>query len=183
MAGDSYLEIDVGTYALEFGKKNLRKSLRVAGREVIVVARKKIRSASGTGRLYYAPKGTVRVRGGSPSKGGAIRYRASAPGQAPVNVTGETAGSLRVMSGGRNKDSVRLFDAAFQAKILETGAVGGRPGRANSRSKGKHTSLSSGRVMKPRPFLTTALAEKSADISRRLSDAAIRDVVLQRVKS
>jgi len=158
MAGDSRIEIVVPAYAIEFAKVNLAKSLRVAGRDVVVLARQKIRSAVGGGRLYYGPGGSIKYRGGAKTG----RYRASAPGQAPVNLTGETARSLRVRSAG--KLSVRVIDAAFQAKILEAGAQ------------------DSNRVMAPRPFMSSALTELAPGISRRLADAAIRDMVMERLK-
>ena len=60
MARDTSIQIEIGSYALEFSKKNLRKNLRIAGNEVAALARRKVRSSVGGGRLYYGPGGSIR---------------------------------------------------------------------------------------------------------------------------
>ncbi|AOX16924.1 hypothetical protein [Kozakia baliensis] len=176
MAEDSRLQIEIPSYALEFSKKNLRKSLRIAGNEVARTARSEIRNSIGGGRLYYGPGGSIQYRGGAASG----RHRASSPGEAPANETGTLARSIKVVVL-RNKDAIGVRDAAFYAKMLEAGAKGGAPGRKNQRNRGQ-IYASGGRVLEPRPFLSKALAERAPSIQRRLADAAIKDVVMERVK-
>lgn len=178
MADDSSVEIEFPSYALEYDRKLLRKNLQIAGREVAAVARRNIRASVGTGRLYYGPGGSIRYRGG----GSSGAYRASAPGQAPVNVTGTLARSIKSrLRRGATTDVETIKDAAFYAKFLEAGAKGGSSGRRNQRSRSK-TYVSGGRVLKPRKFLSAALAQCAPDIRRRLTDAAIQGVVMERVK-
>lgn len=176
MSESSRIQIEIPSYALEFSKKNLRKSLRIAGNEVARTARREIRDSVGGGRLYYGPGGSIQYRGGS-STG---KHRASSPGEAPSNMTGTLARSIKVVTL-RNRDAIGVRDAAFYAKMLEAGAKGGAPGRKNQRKRGK-IYATGGRVLAPRPFLSKALAERAASISRRLADAAIQDVVMERVK-
>ncbi|MCI1439820.1 MAG: hypothetical protein LKH07_05040 [Acetobacter peroxydans] len=178
MTGNSSIQVQFSAYTLEFGKKNLRKNLQIAGQEVAATARRNIRNATGTGRLYYGPGGSIGYRGGRSSG----QYTASAPGQAPVSVTGALARSIRArLLKGRYRDVESIRDTEFYAKFLEAGASGGRPGQRNQRARGK-TYVSGKRVLKPRPFLSTALAQRAPDIRRRLADAAIRDVVMEKVK-
>lgn len=178
MSNDSSIQIQLSAYTLEFGKKNLRKNLQIAGQEVAATARRNIRNAVGGGRLYYGPGGSIGYRGGQNSG----RYTASAPGQAPVSVTGALARSIRArLLKGRYRDTEAIRDTEFYAKFLEAGAKGGQPGQRNQRARGK-TYVRGRRVLKPRPFLSAALAERAPDIRRRLADAALRDVVMERVK-
>jgi hypothetical protein len=180
---DSSLAITIPHVRIMFTRKILRKNLRIAGNEVARVARSKIRSATGGGRLYYGPGGSIKYRPGTAS----MPYRASAPGQAPVSVTGTLAKHIKLrMSKKRSRDAVVLRagdddNNAFYAKMLEVGAKGGRPGQRNKRRRSQ-LYVSSGRVLAPRPFLSTALAERAPSIRTRLADAAIRDVVIERVR-
>lgn len=178
MPDNGTIEIDFPSYVLVYDRTLLRKSLQIAGREVAAAARRNIRSSVGGGRLYYGPGGSIGYRGGSSS--GA--YRASAPGQAPVSVTGTLARSIKAkLRRGATSDVETVKDAAFYAKFLEAGAKGGGPGRRNQRARGK-TYVSGGRILKPRKFLSAALAQCAPDIRRRLADAAVRGVVMERVK-
>ncbi len=135
-------------------------------------ARNRIRSSEGSGRTYYGSGGSSQYRGGY--KHGV--YAASAPGQAPVNVTGTLESSLKVRmfpSG----EGAAVRDAAFYALMLETGARGGgNPGTRmpinpktgkRKRARGVHTK----RVLEPRPFLSAELAEQQQSIDTRLRAA------------
>jgi len=173
---DSRLVIDVPSYALEFSKQNLRKSLRIAANEVRRTARQEIRQSIGGGRLYYGPGGSISYRGGS----AAGKHRASSPGESPSNVTGTLARSLKVEPG-HSKSVFVVRATAFYSVMLEGGAKGGGPGRKYQRKNGRNGTGGS-RVLEPRPFLTKALSERSETISRRLADAAVKDVIMERVK-
>lgn len=178
MPRNSNIQVEISAYAPEFSKKNLRRNLQIAGQEVAATARRLIRSSVGGGRLYYGGGGSIKYRGGS-SPG---KHRASSPGQAPVNVTGTLARSIRArLLKGKNRDVEAIRDAAFYAKFLEAGAKGGKPGGRNRRSRSR-LYVSSSRVLAPRPFLSEALAERAPGIERRLADAAVRDIVMERVK-
>ncbi|MGO2957423.1 MAG: HK97 gp10 family phage protein [Acetobacter sp.] len=178
MADDASIDIRMPSYVLEYDRTILRKNLQIAGREVAAAARRNIRNSVGSGRLYYGPGGSIGYRGNAnPGP-----YRASAPGQAPVSVTGTLARSIKAkLHRDKVTDIETVKDAAFYAKFLETGAQGGSPGQRNQRSRGK-TYVSGGRVLKPRKFLSAALEECAPDIRRRLADAAIQGVVMERVK-
>lgn len=178
MSGNSSIEIEFPSYVLEYDRAQLRKSLQVAGREVAAKARQNIRNSVGGGRLYYGPGGSIGYRGG----GSTGAYRASAPGQAPVSVTGTLARSIKAkLRRGRTADVETIRDAAFYAKFLEAGAKGGGPAKRNQRARGK-TYVSGGRILQPRKFLSAALAQCAPDIRRRLADAAVQGVVMERVK-
>lgn len=178
MSGNSSIEIEFPSYVLEYDRTQLRKSLQIAGREVAATARRNIRNSVGGGRLYYGPGGSIGYRGG----GSTGAYHASAPGQAPVSVTGTLARSIKSkLRRGRVADVETIRDAAFYAKFLETGAKGGGPGKRNQRARGK-TYVSGPRELKPRKFMSAALAQCAPDIRRRLADAAIQGVIMERVK-
>ena len=178
MPQNSSLQVNITAVAPNYSKKNLRKSLQVAGREVAAQARRLIRSSVGSGRLYYGGGGSIKYRGGtSPGK-----HRASAPGQPPANVTGTLARSIRArLLKGKDRDVEAVRDAAFYAKFLEAGAKGGKPGSRNKRSRSQ-LYVSSNRVLAPRQFLSTALAMRAPSLQRRLADAAVKDIVMERVK-
>ncbi|MCE2576030.1 hypothetical protein [Komagataeibacter sp. FNDCR2] len=179
MPRNSNIQVEISAYAPEYSKKNLRRNLRTAGQEVAASARRIIRSSVGGGRIYYGGGGSIKYRGGS-SPG---KYRASGPGQAPVNVTGTLARSIKArLLKGKDRDVEAIRDAAFYAKFLEVGAKGGKPGARNKRGRSQ-LYVSSSRVLAPRQFLSRALAERAPSIRRRLADAAVSDIVMERVKA
>ncbi|QHC36457.1 HK97 gp10 family phage protein [Komagataeibacter xylinus] len=179
MPRNSNIQIQISAYAPVFSKKLLRKNLRTAGQEVAAAARRNIRSTIGGGRIYYGAGGSIKYRGGAnPGK-----YRASAPGQSPVNVTGTLARSIKArLLKGKNRDVEAITDSAFYAKFLEVGAKGGKPGGRNKRSRSQ-LYVSSQRVLAPRQFLSRALAERASSIERRMADAAVKDIVMERVRT
>jgi hypothetical protein len=170
------LKITVPAYTLSYDRAELRKVLRSAGAEVAALARAMIRKASGGGRRY--------------SKPGGGRYSASQPGNPPVSRTRTLVSSIRVQT--RLKGlSVRVIDAAFYSRFLETGAVGGggAKGQRNIRRRrggrrGKYVLLQviGRRHMEPRPFLTAAMAAKGDSISVRVRDAVIQGIAFKRQK-
>jgi len=166
----SKLQITVPAYAFTVDKTMLRKTLRAAGAEVGAVARALIRRSQGGGTTY--------------SKPGGGRYQASTPGQPPVNRTGALATSIKVKAG-RGGDSVSIRDTQFYALFLENGAKGGQ-GSGKKGVKGKRNkrgAVSSGRVLEPRPFLSTALAQRESSIGDRVRSAVVDGIKFQRVKA
>jgi hypothetical protein len=65
--------------ALDLDPRKVRAVPRSAGSEIAAVARRKVRQATGSGRVYYG-------RGG--------RHLASLPGQPPASWTGQLANSI-----------------------------------------------------------------------------------------
>jgi hypothetical protein len=170
------LEVRIDPFFLTLDMKHTRAVLRAAGNEVASVARALIRRSSGGGR-FYNYKGH---RG--------ARYRASAPGQPPVSVSGALAKSIKVRLF-RSGEGVAVRDAEFYAKFLELGAKGGggyargdnillagerhwRTGRVlRLQNRMKSTAVSQSRTLAPRPFLSVALDAKRASIEARIGEA------------
>lgn len=172
------LEIRIsGGYQLVYGKKRLKALLRKAGGEVAAVARALIRRSAGGGREY-------RGGGGGKYRGGYRpgHYTASAPGQPPVSVSGTLANSIRVRPF-RSGEGVAVRESAFYALFLQAGAKGGgRKGRGGNRVRGK-AGTSSGRVLLPRPSLTTALEQRQASIAERIKASVIGDIEFRRIRA
>lgn len=159
-------------YRLAFDKKLTRKTLRAAASEIAAVARRKVRRAVGTGRVYYG-------------KGG--RHVASAPGEPPVSWSGDLANSIKVRPL-KTGDGMLIKDTEFYSLFLEVGARGGVSsgikgvkGRRNPRKKG--ASPVGSRVLEPRPFLSAALEERQASIGSRVKAAILQDVQFRRISA
>jgi hypothetical protein len=149
-------------------KKALRSTMRRAGAEVKAAAVRKIKRSAGAGRIYY-----VRGSGGS---GGLGRYQASAPGQSPTSVTGKLAANIKVYPF-KDGEGVAIRDRQFYALFLENGAKGGGGKKGNRNRRGRPSSV---RQLLPRPFLTAALAEREASISKRIYAAVSQDIAFKR---
>ena len=176
--GSLSLKIAVPPYAFTIDKKLLRATLRRAGAEVAAVARRKITTAVGGGVIYRGPGGSAaKYRGGyTPGK-----YQASAPGQPPVSVTGSLAKSIKVRPF-KSGEGVAIRDTQFYALFLEKGAKGGgRKSVGGTRVRGK-SGIAAARVLAPRPFLQTALAERETSIAQRVKEAILQGVKFQRLK-
>lgn len=163
-------------YRLAFDKKLTHKTLRAAASEIAAVARRKVRRAVGTGRVYY-------------SRGG--RHVASAPGEPPVNLSGDLANSIKVRPL-KTGDGMIIKDTEFYALFLEVGAKGGVgsgkkgvKGRRNPRKRGLAITPSpvGTRVLLPRPFLSAALQERQDSIGSRVKAAIIQDVQFRRISA
>ena len=165
------IQITVPAYAFTVDKSALRKALRAAGVEVASVARALIRKS-----------------------------QSGAPGQPPVNRTGNLASHMSVKvfkSGGGvsiedTAESKRGSHAPY-ALFLEFGAVGGIAsgkagvkGKRNKRRRinGKSVLISvvGSRVLPPHPFLTTALEQRESSIAERVQAAVIDGIKFQRIK-
>jgi hypothetical protein len=165
-------------YRTTFDKKNVTAVLRAAGAEIASVARRKIRQAVGGGRVYYGK--------------GRGRHQASLPGQPPANWSGGLASSIRARPF-KNGDGVLIRDAAFYALFLEAGARGGiGSGKRGVRGRRNAAQRRGGiravfpvgnRVLAPRPFLSAALADRSASLMPRIKDAVVKDIKFQRVSA
>jgi hypothetical protein len=145
-----------GEVALD--KRELAKVMRSAGNDVRSKTARLIAASQGTGKTYFGPAG---------------RYRASAPGQPPVRVSGDLRGSLRTYVF-KSGEGFAVRARAFYALFLEVGAHGGgnpgsharinrRTGR-RMRAKGVYTS----RVLEPRPFLDRVMTEQASELDRRV---------------
>ncbi|HVB67974.1 MAG TPA: hypothetical protein VNE67_08985 [Acetobacteraceae bacterium] len=178
------LKIDVPAYELVYEKAHLRRVLRSAGAEVAAVAKQMILRSAGSGRQYRGSGGGKSYRGYRKGP-----YIASAPGQAPVSVTGTLARSL-VVRPFRSGEGVAIRDLMFYATILEGGfAAGGRSaGKSSSMRKARAAGsrqrrLSATRSMQPRPFLTAALAAREKSIGERVKAAVLEGIKFQRLKA
>ena len=163
----SKLQIVVPAYAFTVDKSALRRTLRSAGAEVASVARSLIRKS-----------------------------QKSAPGQPPVNRTGNLASHL-VVKVSKRGDSVSIKDTAQSATgsgapyalFLEDGAKGGggKKGNRNIRKRinGKSVLVSAvgTRVLLPHPFLSVALDQRESSIAQRVQDAVVSGVKFQKVKA
>ncbi len=142
------------------GKARLRKVVRAAAAEVLRAARASIKRASGNGRLYYRAGG---------------RYRASAPGEAPVSVSGTLARSLSVKVF-KSGEGAAIRDKAFYSFFLTHGAQGGGKGKASRNKRGR---AGTRRVLAPRPFLEPALTSRAASIEARMREAILQDIAFR----
>lgn len=168
MAGK--IEITVPSYAFTYDKALLRRTLRAAGVEIASTARAMIRRNQGSGAIY--------------SLGNGGKYRASAPGQAPVSRTGALANSIKVKPS-KSGEAVTIRDTMFYALFLETGAQGGSgSGRKGVKGKrNKRGGVSSVRVLAPRPFLSLAAEQRETSIADRVRTAVTGGIKFQRQKT
>ncbi len=157
MTGRSRIVVDPANAVFVYDKKQLKKVMRQAGAEVAASAKRMIR-ASGGGRVYRG-SGGAKYR---PYRRG--RYTASAPGQAPANVTGTLLASIKVRPF-KSGEGVAVRAGAFYAVFLEGGAKGGR---------------GASRVLQPRPFLSQALDAKQASLGDRIRAAVADGVTFKR---
>lgn len=164
-------------YQLAFSKKDTRSTLRSAGSEIAAVARRMVRRAVGTGRVYYGQGG---------------RHVASAPGEPPVSWSGDLANSIKVrpLKAG---DGVLVKDTMFYSLFLEVGAKGGissgKKGVKGKRNPRKRRgSLVTpqpvgSRVLEPRPFLSVAAQQREESIGQRVKAAIINDIKFRRISA
>lgn len=124
---------------LECHKEGMRKSLSLIGLEVVREDTRLIRSPPKTGRWYYIPE-LKRL------------HRASAPGQAPANMTGRLAKSAGYRT--RNHQEMEVGERAPYAKFLELGT----------------------KNMKPRPHLIKAVTAVNRNAVKMLEDNAIKEI-------
>jgi hypothetical protein len=157
-----------GEVALD--KRQLKALMRSAAGDVKTKTARLIAKTTGSGRTY-------RGGGGSAYRGtyrpGA--YRASAPGDPPVTVSGTLRQSLKAYpypSG----EGFAVRERAFYALFLEAGATGGgNPGRGRQRQRAwtrRHRArATTRRVLAPRPHLDRVMQQEEPNLQRRVRQA------------
>jgi hypothetical protein len=156
-----------GTVALD--KREMRALMRSAAATIQRKTATLINKTAGSGRLYGGGGG-AQYRG--QYKPGP--YRASAPGDPPVRVTGTLRRSLKsfVYPSG---EGFAVRERQFYALFLEAGARGGgNPGRASKFRRGKRVrakGVYTARVLLPRPSLDRVMAEEARELDRRVGTA------------
>ena len=181
----SHLKLSInhwGEVALD--KKQLRALMRSAGNDIKSKTARLIAATSGGGRFY-------RGGGGSAYRGTyrAGRYRASAPGQPPVLVTGTLKRSLRTYTY-KNGEGFAVRERAFYALFLEAGAHGGgNPGgkqttlsRAQAR-RHRARSVFGTRVLAPRPHLDRVMEQQEPELQRRVRTALTQGMTWKETKT
>jgi hypothetical protein len=158
-----------GEVALD--KRQLKALMRSAGNTVKTKTARLIAQTSGSGRSYRG--------GGGSAYRGAYRpgaYRASAPGEPPVTVSGTLRQSLKVYpypSG----EGFAVRERAFYALFLEAGATGGGnpggSGRGARRAQARRhrARATTRRVLLPRPHLDRVMQQEEATLERRVREA------------
>lgn len=165
------IAIDPPHALIVYEKKKLKAIMRSALAEVAADARKRLQAKAGQGRVYYGSGGSkyrTYKRG---------RYKASAPGQSPVSVTGKLRNSIK--SRPYKEGAGGTVSAFFYDLFLERGAQGGAAGLKKRRSGAVATS---GRVLSPRPTLTAALEARQASIASRVQASIAQDIAFKRIK-
>lgn len=174
----SALTLKVNSWAeVALDKAGMKKLMRGAGGEIARKTRRLIAASAGSGRVYRG--------GGGAAYRGAYRpgpYRASAPGEAPVRVSGALAKSIRTYAY-KSGDGFAVRARQFYALFLEVGASGGgNPGgsRGARGSAGAQRVLArrhsargryAGRRLLPRPFLDRVMQQEEANLQRRVRAA------------
>jgi hypothetical protein len=170
----SHLKLTINHWGeVQLDKKELRALMRSAGNDVKTKTARLISPTQGGGRSY-------RGGGGSAYRGDykAGAYRASAPGQPPVSVTGTLKRSLRTYVY-KNGEGFAVRERAFYSLFQETGAHGGgNPGghRQNARDRAqarrhRARSVYTTRVLEPRPHLDRVMKQEEANLQRRVRTA------------
>lgn len=156
-------------FLIQYGKRNLRASLRSAGVEIRNVAARSVRQSVGAGKFWGGPR--------SPN-------RSSAPGAVPVRQTGQLDSAMRVFLAPAAKgDAVNILDTKAHAKFLETGRFGIAGITPQTSPKEVRRRMRRGQVSisEPRPFLSRALAGRAPSIARRIEDAVKLDIKFVRL--
>ena len=156
-----------GEVALD--KRLLKALMRSAAGDIKTKTARLIAQTTGSGRTY-------RGGGGSQYRGTyrAGAYRASAPGDPPVTVSGTLRQSLKAYpypSG----EGFAVRERAFYALFLEAGARGGGNSGAGARRvqarRHRARSVYTARVLAPRRHLDRVMAQEEANLQRRVRQA------------
>lgn len=164
-----------GTVMLD--KREVRNLMRSAANDIKTKTARIINASSGGGRLY-------RGGGGAQYRGAykAGTYRASAPGEPPVRVTGTLRNSLKsyVYPSG---EGFAVRERAFYALFLEVGAHGGgNPGKHGSGRRKPARGVYTARVLEPRPSLDRVMAQQAAELDRRVGEALTKGLTWKQTK-
>jgi hypothetical protein len=182
----SHLKLSINNWGeVVLDKKQLRALMRSAGNDVKSKTARLISAKEGGGRVY-------RGGGGSAYRGDykAGRYRASAPGDPPVTVTGTLKRSLRTYAF-KNGEGFAVRERAFYSLFQEAGAQGGgNPGgrrttpreRAQARRhRARHVFET--RVLAPRPHLDRVMKQEEANLQRRVRTAMDQGMTWKETKT
>ncbi len=154
------IEIKADKFGLLIDKSDVTKALRTIGKEIKANTKAAIMHA-GAGVAYGS-------------------HKASAPGEAPANLTGKLAASLKVSVRG---STLKVTDTAKYALALESGSQGGGRGKggksgASTRS-GKTRTATTDRTLEARPYLSAELEQMKPEIEAKL-DAAFETIIKAR---
>lgn len=160
-----------GEVALD--KRGVARLMRSAGNDVRSKTARLIARSLGGGRSYRG--------GGGAAYRGTYRagmYRASAPGDPPVKVSGSLAQSLKVYPY-RSGDGFAVRARQFYSLFLEVGARGGgnpygsRGAAVGGRRRARrHRGTGGGvRALSPRPFLRRVMQQEEPNLQRRVRTA------------
>ena len=169
-----------GQIALD--KREMKKVMRSAAGDVRNKTARLINAGQGTGRTY-------RGGGGSQYRGAYVKgtYRASAPGEPPVRVSGTLRNSLKsyVYPSG---EGFAVRERAFYALFLEVGAQGGGnpggKGTVNPRTgrRKRATGVYTARKLEPRPSLDVVMAKEAQELERRVGEALTKGLTWKQTK-
>ena len=171
---------------VELEKKQLRALMRSAGNDVKSKTQRLINRSQGAGRTYRG--------GGGSAYRGAYRpgiYRASAPGEPPVRVSGTLRSSLRTYVYPEGT-GFAVRERAFYALFQEAGArgggnpFGGRSGGVRQRALGRQhraRGVYQTRVLLPRPHLDRVMQQEEANLQRRVRKAFDDGLIWKQTKS
>jgi hypothetical protein len=115
---------------------------------------------------------------------------------APTKVTSTLARSVKARPF-KNDEGVAVRDSAFYALFLEAGAKGGRGSRRGGNllpagtltkrgmlrghNRLKAGAITKGRLLAPRPFPTRALEMQEQNLEKRIGEAALKGITMQRL--
>jgi hypothetical protein len=170
MAGLKLTITGWGEVALD--KREMRRLLGAAGRDIQRKTQRLLVRSQGGGRVYRGGGGAAyrgQYRAGS--------YRASAPGDAPVTVSGGLRTSLRTFAY-PSGDGFAVRARQFYALFLEAGARGGGNygSRGGPRRRGRARDRGGVRVLDPRPFLRRVMTAEGPSLRERIRTALTRGV-------
>jgi hypothetical protein len=174
----SDLKLKVSSWgAVTLDKREVKNLMRSAANDIKNKTARIINASSGGGRLY-------RGGGGSQYRGAYVAgaYRASAPGEPPVRVSGTLRNSLKsyVYPSG---EGFAVRERAFYALFLEVGAKGGgNPGRGRPGRRKRATGVYTARALEPRPSLDVVMAQQSTDLERRIGTALTKGLTWKQTK-
>jgi len=149
--------------------RQLKALMRSAAGDIKTKTARLINQTTGSGRTYRG--------GGGSAYRGAYRpgaYRASAPGDPPVTVSGTLRQSLKayVYPSG---EGFAVRERAFYALFLEAGARGGgNAGAGRRRAQARRhraRSVYTARVLAPRPLLDRVMQQEEPNLQRRVRQA------------
>jgi hypothetical protein len=170
-----------GEVALD--KRQLKNLMRSAANDIKGKTARLIAQTTGSGRTYRG--------GGGSAYRGTYRpgsYRASAPGEPPVTVSGTLRQSLKAYpypSG----EGFAVRERAFYALFLEAGATGGgNPGggragqRRRAQARRHRARYTTARVLQPRPHLDRVMKQEEANLQRRVRRALDEGITWRETK-